>query len=322
MTDEWRSLTRRFAISGHKGYVTAATDAHGRPGLSDTIQRAEFRRTEDPRQLPDRYVKALVYDVRHGPSVNYDKAQPLGHEEEHFRVRVEKGQAWFEFNTKRATEEAAIRAVSDYIERWEFLAQLERGRDSFRLRLERAVFTEPDPIPGEVRGSGLPIRAVVTLGNAQGVTYPCGYPTPPSRTTGVSITPDVKSMFDRYKGYLEGKERLDGMAYFCLTVLEGAASQEPGKGSLRKRAARAYDLDPAVLNEIGRLSAKHGRKADGKDDPLKSDDRRFLEEATKRIIRRMAEKAHDPAKTLPKITLAGLPPCGKRQPEFLKSGRV
>ena len=33
MTDEWQSLTHRFAISGHKGYVTVATDEHGRPVL-------------------------------------------------------------------------------------------------------------------------------------------------------------------------------------------------------------------------------------------------------------------------------------------------
>ena len=33
MTDEWQALTHRFAISGHKGYVTVATDEHGRPVL-------------------------------------------------------------------------------------------------------------------------------------------------------------------------------------------------------------------------------------------------------------------------------------------------
>ena len=33
MNDEWRSLTHRFAISGHKGYVTVASDEHGRPVL-------------------------------------------------------------------------------------------------------------------------------------------------------------------------------------------------------------------------------------------------------------------------------------------------
>ena len=33
MTNEWQSLTHRFAISGHKGYVTVASDEHGRPVL-------------------------------------------------------------------------------------------------------------------------------------------------------------------------------------------------------------------------------------------------------------------------------------------------
>ena len=31
MTDEWQSLTHRFTISRHKGYVTVATDELGRP---------------------------------------------------------------------------------------------------------------------------------------------------------------------------------------------------------------------------------------------------------------------------------------------------
>ena len=31
--DEWESRTHRFSISGHKGYVTVATDEHGQPVL-------------------------------------------------------------------------------------------------------------------------------------------------------------------------------------------------------------------------------------------------------------------------------------------------
>ena len=33
MTDEWQSRTHRFALSGHKAYVTLATDEQGRPVL-------------------------------------------------------------------------------------------------------------------------------------------------------------------------------------------------------------------------------------------------------------------------------------------------
>ena len=33
MTDQWESLTHRFAIGGHHGYIIVATDEHGRPLL-------------------------------------------------------------------------------------------------------------------------------------------------------------------------------------------------------------------------------------------------------------------------------------------------
>ena len=29
--EEWKSLTHRFSVAGHKGYVTVAADEHGRP---------------------------------------------------------------------------------------------------------------------------------------------------------------------------------------------------------------------------------------------------------------------------------------------------
>ena len=35
MTNKWQSLTHRFAISGHTGYVTVATAEHGRPVLPE-----------------------------------------------------------------------------------------------------------------------------------------------------------------------------------------------------------------------------------------------------------------------------------------------
>ena len=33
MTDEWQPVTHRFAVSGHKGYVTVAGDELGQPVL-------------------------------------------------------------------------------------------------------------------------------------------------------------------------------------------------------------------------------------------------------------------------------------------------
>ena len=63
-----------------------------------------------------------------------------------------------------------------------------------------------------------------------------------------------------------------------------------------------------VLKEIGGLSSQQGRKAEGKDNPLQPEECCFLETATATIIRRMAEKAHDPDACLREITMADLTP--------------
>ena len=107
------------------------------------------------------------------------------------------------------------------------------------------------------------------------------------------------------------------MAYFCLTVLEWSVRDEPPeprhqRRRFREKAAKEYGVDLAVLNEIGALSSEYGgvqaRKADGVGKDLKPEERRFLDVATNRIIRRMAERAYNRNGDLPKIGLIELPP--------------
>ena len=73
-----------------------------------------------------------------------------------------------------------------------------------------------------------------------------------------------------------------------------------------------YEIKPEVLDKIGHLSSKRGgqqaRKASGKDNDLTDQDRRFLKKAIEVVIRRVAEKAHDPDSDLPEISLSDLPP--------------
>ena len=116
-----------------------------------------------------------------------------------------------------------------------------------------------------------------------------------------SSHPDVQTLHKRYRNFRDGGEDLPNFAYFCLTVLE-----YPFTSSKRKRAAASYDVDYAVLDRIGKLSSKKGgsgaRKREGVDAPLTDEERRFLERATVRLIRRLAE--HHPAKgSLPTISM-------------------
>ena len=117
-------------------------------------------------------------------------------------------------------------------------------------------------------------------------------PTYPSPPTGIdSNNPDVQTLYLRYKNFRGGGESLPSFAYFCLTVLEHPFTP-PQKGK-RLRAAASYGIDVDVLDRIGELSSTKGgsgaRKREGVDAPLTDDDRRFLERATVRLIRRLAE---------------------------------
>ena len=90
---------------------------------------------------------------------------------------------------------------------------------------------------------------------------------------------------------------------FCLTVLQ----HPDGKAA----AARRYSIALKVLTTVGRLSTEKGgqqaRKAVGKDTDLTDQERHFLEEAVKAIIRRVAETAYNPDGIRPGISLGSLP---------------
>ena len=256
--------------------------------------------------MPDRYVKELIYEIRHRASVKYDRAQPATFTSEEFEVGISDSKATFEFRTQDIeTEAEALETVSDYIERWELSAGLALGPDAFRLEYKTPWLEERNPVPGQVRLLGRARFRVEMGGDLTVITHPPEYPTPPS---GFRVTSDVRSEYYRYMGYRRGRERLDSMAYSCLTGLEAVANQKPGPGGGREKAAKVFSVSRNVLKELGDLSSSHGRKAGGRDDPLTQDQEAFLEAATSAIILRMAEHAHDPGAELPTITLADLAP--------------
>ena len=259
--------------------------------------------------MNDPHVVALFYRVEHGNSVNYREAKPLIREEPAFRVEVQDNQARFELKAHYATEEDARKAVKDYIDDWEFDACLEHSPDYFRLKFDRAQIEDrnpPPPRPG-VKNIAMTFRGAPGTWSVALTSVVLNYPAPPS---GVHFgDPNVQTMHQRYMGYRRGNEPLASMAYFCLSVLEHSTGQKE-KGR-RKAAAQKYQINPSVLAEIGKLSSEKGgldaRKGVGVDNDFTNQERAFLKQAIKRIIRRAAEKAHSPDKVFPQILLSDLP---------------
>ena len=255
--------------------------------------------------MNDPHVVALLYRVEHHESVEYSKAKPLVHDESAFRLEVKDSQARFEFKEHYANKQDAQNAIEYYIRNWEFNACLEKGPDSFRLVFEESEIEDRNPTPGVINlscDSTLPdftgsVKLTIGFSN---------YPAPPS---GVNYNdPDVQTMHQRFMGYRQQNEPLASMAYFCLTVLENTMGQNYKP---RKAAAQKYQIDEAVLNNIGDLSSEKGgqaaRKAVGVDKEFTNEERVFLEKAIERIILRTAEKAHSPDNDLPMITMSDLP---------------
>ena len=252
--------------------------------------------------MNDPHVVALIYNVRHKESVDYGEAKPLAFENDHFEVRVKAGKARFELKEHCATEQEARDVVEPFIRDWEFDAGLRRDPDCFGLDFDKAELIDRKPTPGVIVMHAAPARYHVSISSAKVTVSPPKYPTPP---TGIdSSHPDVQTLYERYRRFREGREDLPSFAYFCLTVLEYPFTP-PRKGK-RERAAASCGIDVDVLDRIGDLSSTKGgsgaRKRDGIDKPLTDEERRFLERATVRLIRRLAE--HHAAKGgLPTISM-------------------
>ena len=261
--------------------------------------------------MNDPHVVALVFEVEHGPSAAYrDDAPPITHEEAAFRVVLEDGTARFELKEHHATEEEALERVRPYVRSWEMDACLRGQPGDFGLQFRRAKVIDrdpPPPTPGTVRLAARGIAGVATIGRANLSVVKPSYPAPPAGLTLKADDPDVVKMYERLSRYYEGREPLPSMAYLNLTVIE-----DKFPSPKRRNAARALQIDLAVLDTIGDLSSTKGgteaaRKAMGTATELSTNEERFLKEAVKQIIRRAAEVAQSPGVALPPITLASLP---------------
>ena len=256
--------------------------------------------------MNDPHVVALNYRIIHSDTIDYSNAKPLYLNECGFSLTVENDLARFAFKEHYSSEEQARESLAEYIRVWEFDAALKHeNHDAFRLEFEKAEIIDrnPTPIPGHLdisfhgkMSGNLTVNPIVSVGR---------YPSPPS---DIVLTPSVDTMYTRYMGYRQGREPLASMAYFCLTVLKNSVQNQNG---IRETFAERYKVSNRVVKAMNRLSGSQGgseaRKAEGIGKDFNSQERKFLEQAVKMLIRRVAEMEHSPNKNHSEITLSDLP---------------
>lgn len=163
--------------------------------------------------MNDPHVVVLLYRIEHDNTVKYDEALPIEHEEAAFRIKVADKQVRIELKEYYNTEDAALTAVGPYIRSWELGAALHGRPSQFRLKFQRSEIidrNQPPADPREVRLSALPLTAQATLSQPT-FAMTKEYPPLPSELALDPDDPDVLTMHNRYKGYLEEKELLGSM---------------------------------------------------------------------------------------------------------------
>ena len=255
--------------------------------------------------MNDPHVVALNYRIKHGRYDVFEDAETLEVETEKFQMVVKNNMARFQFKNHIhfASENEARKALESYIRSWTVNACLDLGPDAFQLVFDRPDVVDRNPSPrddiGNEVGLSLSARAGSPTASFRLTISHSKYPSPP--TYGMLVDPDVETMFDRYMNYKRNHEPLAGMPYFCLTVIESlfrpddrrSSGQFHNPSQARKNASECLGIGLEKLKKIGELSSTKGgsnaRKAGGLDKEITQEERQFLEDGIKLIIRRLAK---------------------------------
>lgn len=236
------------------------------------------------------WVVALHYRVAKNDGVIYRTANRAVHRRAEFDLVMDDGKVVFEFRCHYPDEDSARAAVRDYIEDWEFQADLSIGAGRFRLEFIRAEIVDRDPLLGDRH-----VPSWVTVWSIRTPAIPASvdYPGPPAEIT---VNPEdtlFAVMRQRYEAYSRDSTTLTAVAYFCLTCLEQTV---PPQGRKRKAAAALYNIPYGDLQRVGALADDKGgqqgaRKAKGMENDLTEEETAFLVDMVKTMMRRRGEVA-------------------------------
>lgn len=254
--------------------------------------------------MRDPHVQTVHYEITSGEDISYRDPPPLSFSNHLGTFDVADNKLGVTPVEHFSDETGAREAIDPFLRAWEIDADLNRNVGMIRFKFDRVDIVDRDPPP---TGASQVIYAqgdsFMVVGSSVTLHLTCPkYPDPPKT---FRATPEVQHAHRRWLGYLSGKEPLQAMAYFVLTVLERAAGG-------RREAVRAYQIDSDVLKAIGELSSTRGdentaRKAGAHNQyqDLSEREKQWLEMAIPRVIFRLGERASGAPLSL--ITLKDLP---------------
>lgn len=257
--------------------------------------------------MRDPRVESLRYRLKTSATTIYENPPAVKVIRNEFECHLDDGVLKCRMREHFPAVEEARRVVEDFLRSWEIKTELEIGRGEMRFQFEDSHvidrYSSPPKDSKNVQLSGT-VRITSKTSAILHVTRR-KYPDPP---TVFTVTPDVETLWQRYNNYLDGKEPLPSMAYFCLTVVQN----KDGIRKSRKSAAKLYLIDEKILDNLGNLTSNKGdaetaRKAPEKGSvtALSEKEKKWIEAVVKILIRRTGEHANIQSTQL--ITMTDLP---------------
>lgn len=230
-----------------------------------------------------------------------------------FSMQLKDGIVCFEILNPHSSENSAMNEVGPFLKSWEISSLFKEG---IQIRFDYMGSSAISVVPGKTQLlSGytefhIDNRPLWEKERSQ-------YPSLPPQNFKATL--DVKTMFDRYRDYLRGREKLTSMAYMCFTVFCCTAVSKDGlkrRGEDKKKeviAAKIYKVSKNVLDKLRILSSAKGNKSEVRkvpvreEEPLTSNEKEWIKSVIKALIIRLGEYAYDPNTPFEEITMNNFP---------------
>ena len=195
-----------------------------------------------------------VYSVGDHPT-NYDSAKDmLPFSDKIGEFSIQNKELEVKFDIPHPDEESARQAVDPFLKKWEMYPDLTQGYGTIRFKFSK-------PVLDQSKGISL-VERLVLKDRFEFRPVAERYPSPPPRDFNAGET--ARIAYNRWSLIREGREPLMSGAYCIVTLLEHATTRqesEPDKltnGSLRKAAAKKFNISRKLLDEIANLATNLG----------------------------------------------------------------
>ncbi|MGD0585997.1 MAG: hypothetical protein ABSA86_09530 [Oryzomonas sp.] len=183
--------------------------------------------------------------------------------------------------------EAACAAAETHIRAWELEAGIRLCIPRLRIIYQETDIIDRAPTPGVNLLITENMRLTSTIDDAILIRHIAEYPPPPD--ADFVISPDVETMWQRYVGYLEGREPLLAMAYFCFTLLKGKNGCS--------QVAWSLNTEEQILHKLSDLSSTRGDASIGRKanlSPLTSEEHGWVDQTVRALIIQLAKSSAGP----------------------------